>query len=87
MKNEKNKVLEKEAEKKHEVQIRINNEPFTIRQGRHSVVDIKTLGHVPQTDVLAEVKDKELVRLPDDSFVVIRGHEIFKSHPRSGGSS
>jgi hypothetical protein len=36
---------------------------------------------------LDEVVDGKLVPLPDDGHVVIKGEEVFLSHPKSGHSS
>lgn len=69
------------------VEITINGHPYRIRRGRHSVAEIKTLGHVPLTDDLEQVINGQLTLLPDDGHVVIHGNEVFASHPKTGSSS
>jgi hypothetical protein len=69
------------------VEITINGGPFQIARGRHSVAEIKALGNVPPADDLEQVIDGQLTPLPDDGHVVIRGGEVFVSHPKSGCAS
>jgi hypothetical protein len=69
------------------VTIQINRDDYQIARGRHTVADIKRLAKVPPTDDLEQVVDGELVPLPDDGHVVIRGSETFVSHPKTGASS
>jgi len=76
-----------EGEGKKLVEIMINGKPYPIDRGRESVVDIKHVGQVPLADELEQVIDGKLTPLPDDGAVVIKGGEVFVSHPRSGGSS
>lgn len=70
-----------------EVKITINKVVKKIHRGRHTVVEIKTLGGVPLADELEQLIDGKLKPLPDDGAVTIKGGEIFMSHVRSGGSS
>jgi hypothetical protein len=70
-----------------DVIITVNNEPVEIHRGRQSVVEIKTLGHVPLADQLTELVDGKLIVLPDDGAMMIKGHEVFVSHPKDSGSS
>lgn len=69
------------------VEITINGHPYRIRRGRHAVAEIKSLGHVPLTDDLEQIINGQLTLLPDDGHVVIRGNEVFASHPKTGSSS
>jgi hypothetical protein len=69
------------------VTITVDGEPVQIHRGRQSVAEIKSLGHVPAAFDLDQVVDGKLVPLPDDGFVVIKGEEVFLSHPKSGHSS
>ena len=69
------------------VTITVDGKPVQIHRGRHSVAEIKSLGHVPAAFDLDEVVDGKLVPLPDDGYVVIQGEEVFLSHPKSGHSS
>lgn len=69
------------------VTITVDNKPVRIHRGRQSVAEIKALGDVPPAFDLDEVIDGKLVRLPDDGSVIIKGGEVFLSHPKSGHSS
>jgi hypothetical protein len=69
------------------VTITVDNKPVQIHRGRQSVAEIKSLGGVPAAFDLDEVVDGKLVPLPDDGHVVIKGEEVFLSHPKSGHSS
>jgi len=69
------------------VTITVDNKPVQIHRGRQSVAEIKSLGHVPAAFDLDEVVNGKLVPLPDDGYVVIKGEEVFLSHPKSGHSS
>ncbi len=69
------------------VTITVDSVQRQIRRGRQSVAEIKTVGGVPAAYQLEEVVDGQLVALPDDGALVIKGGEVFVSHPRSGGSS
>jgi hypothetical protein len=70
-----------------EVTITINNDAKTIHRGRNTVAEIKTLGGIPQADVLEQNIAGTLTPLDDNGAVTIKGGEIFMSHPRDGGSS
>jgi hypothetical protein len=69
------------------VTITVDGESVQIHRGRQSVAEIKSLGHVPAAFDLDQVVDGKLVPLPDDGFIVIKGEEVFLSHPKSGHSS
>ncbi len=70
------------------VTITVNNHEFRIRPGRHSVAEIKTVGHVPLADDLEQIVDgNQLKLLPDEGHVEIHGCERFVSHPKSASSS
>ena len=81
--------LSGEADAAHHgiVTITVDNKPVQIHRGRQSVAEIKSLGGVPAAFDLDEVVAGKLVQLPDDSHVVIKGEEVFLSHPKSGHSS
>lgn len=70
-----------------DVQITINNLPFTVRAGRNSVAGLKQLAGVHACDELSVIKDGKPVALPNDGFVKIEGGEAFLSSPASCGSS
>lgn len=69
------------------VKITVDNVVRKIHRGRRTVVEIKEVGQVPLAYTLVQIKDGELVTLPDDGSVVIKGGEEFKSHPKDGGNS
>lgn len=72
---------------KNEVLITVNNQPKQIHRGNQSVLEIKRVGGVPQTDELAQLINGNLTPLKDTESVVIKGGEIFFSHVRDGASS
>lgn len=69
------------------VTITINGQDVGIHRGRRTVAEIKVAGDVPAADELDQVVDGQLVELPDDGSLVIKGGEVFVSHPRTGGSA
>jgi hypothetical protein len=69
------------------VNIKINDVEKKISRGRHTVVEIKKLGDVPLAHELEELINGQLIPLPDDGKVLIKGGEIFFSHPKDGSSS
>jgi hypothetical protein len=59
-----------------------------IDRGRETVVDIKSTCGVPASDVIELIGENgQLVPLPDDGSLTIKGDEKFISHKRGGGSS
>lgn len=78
---------EDHADNRRLVEITINNVGFKIRPGRHSVAELKVTGGVPLADDLVQVIHGELKPLPDDGAVVIKGEEVFVSHPKDCASS
>jgi hypothetical protein len=69
------------------VTITVNNVQVPIHRGRQSVAEIKAAGQVPLADDLEQIVDGQMKLLPDDGHVVIHGHEVFVSHPKSASSS
>lgn len=69
------------------VQIKINNKSYEIKPGKYTVAQIKDIGKVSQAHDLDQLIDGQLVPLKDDGFVIIKGCEEFKSHPKDGSSS
>lgn len=69
------------------VHIKINNNPFEIKPGKYTVAEIKKIGGVSPAHDLDQLINGQLVSLKDDGFVIIRGCEEFKSHPKDGSSS
>ncbi|TAM83468.1 MAG: hypothetical protein EPN47_04995 [Acidobacteria bacterium] len=70
-----------------DVTITINNTGYTVHRGSMTVSEIKELARIPAAYELEEIVDGKLVPLKDDQHVVIKGGEIFVSHPRSGSAS
>lgn len=70
-----------------EVTICINDKPYPIKRGVHSVVELKNLGKVKATDELLQMIDGKLVPLADNAKVIIKGCEFFFSCKREGSSS
>lgn len=80
------KHLEKEI--RELVTIFVDNKPFEVHRGHHTVASIKTLAGVPQAYELEEVLEgPKLVPLADNASVTIKGGEKFISHPRDNASS
>jgi Multiubiquitin len=69
------------------VEIMVDDKPYKITAGQHSVAEIKKVGGVNPSYDLEEVIDGVLTPLPDDGTVVIKGGEVFFSHPKGGSSS
>ncbi len=73
---------------KHEtVTIMVDNHEKTIKRGKHSVADIKSVGGVMLALDLEEILGGVLTPLNDDGAVTIKGGEVFISHPKDSGSS
>lgn len=70
-----------------QVNISVNGQTVQIHRGRRSVAEIKEAGHVPAADDLEQIINGQMTLLPDDGHVVIRGQEVFVSHPKSTSSS
>jgi len=69
------------------VEISINSKKFSIEPGNYTVDDLKTIGSVPATEILSELKNGKFHDLPNNAHVEIKGDEVFVSHAPSGGSS
>lgn len=72
---------------KHLVTIHVNDKPFKISRGNHTVSEIKSVGGVPQSHELEELIEGKLTPLDDNATVKIKGEEQFFSHVRDGSSS
>lgn len=71
----------------HKVPVTIDNRTVEIQAREWVVSQLKTaLGVDPSRD-LEQVVDGKLVPLDDNARIHIRGHEVFMSHVRGGGSS
>ena len=65
----------------------IDTVDVSLHRGRYDLATLKKLGKVPESNVLLQLVETKLVKLPPDSDVEICGGEIFVSCPQSGGSS
>ena len=78
------------AEEDHgrrEVKIKVDGKLVEVHRGRMTVAEIKAEGKVPPAFDLDQVIDGKLTPLPDDGSVVLKGGEVFVSHPKSAHSS
>ena len=75
----------KEGPKK--VTITINQNPFEVVPGVHTVADLKAIGGVPLAYDLDQVINGKLTPLKDDGKVDIYGGEQFIGHVKDGSSS
>ena len=69
------------------VDIMVDSRTYSIHRGHQTVAHIKEVGGVPKDYALDQIVDGKLVPLPDDGSVVIKGKEVFVSHPKDGASS
>lgn len=76
-----------DEKRRDQVTITVDGQQKSIHRGHQPVSEIKRVGGVPQADVLEQVLDGKLVPLDDDGGVVIKGNEVFISHPRDSASS
>lgn len=70
-----------------EVTITVNGEPKQIHRGSYTGAKLKETLGICASDELDQVVDGQFKPLADDSHIVIKGHEVFVSHKRCGGSS
>jgi hypothetical protein len=71
----------------HEVPVTIDNRTVEIQAREWVVSQLKTALGVDSSRELEQVVDGKLVPLDDNAKIHIRGHEVFVSHVRGGGSS
>ena len=69
------------------VSIKINDKPYSIKRGPHTVAELKKLAGVPMSDELSELVKGKLVPLQDQATVSVKGGEEFFSCKREGSSS
>jgi hypothetical protein len=69
------------------VSIQINDKPYSIKRGPHTVVELKKLGGVSLSDELSELVKGKLMPLQDHQTVSVKGGEEFFSCKREGTSS
>jgi len=70
-----------------EVTITVNGVPRQIHRGSYTVAKLKEKLGIDASEELDQVVDGQFKPLADDGHIVIKGHEIFVSHKRGGGSS
>ncbi len=70
-----------------QVKIKIDNNSYPLKPGKHTVAELKSLAGVSPAFDLDQLIDNQLHPLPDDGTVIIRGGEEFKSRPKDGSSS
>jgi len=71
----------------HKVEISIDGNPYKVKRGKHTVAQLKEIGHVPAEYVLEELVEGKLDPLKDNATVHIKGGEVFISHVKDGTSS
>ena len=69
------------------VEIIIKKVPYKIHRGNQPVSKIKELGGINANYILVQIKDGNLVDLPNDGSVTIKGGEVFECHPPVGDNS
>jgi len=69
------------------VTIHVNSRDVILHPGHYAIPTLKRVSKVPLTDDLDELVECNLVLLPDDGHVTIRGCEVFVSHVKDGGSA
>lgn len=72
---------------KNKVEIKIDDQEYIIQRGHHNVSELKHLANISQADVLEQLIHGKLVELENDGSVVIKGDEVFVSHPCDSASS
>jgi hypothetical protein len=72
---------------KENVNITIDDKPWTVHRGHLTVAELKTLAGIPLAYDLDRIIDGKFEPLPDDGGVTIKGGEIFISHVKDGSSS
>jgi hypothetical protein len=76
-----------EDEGRNLVEIQVDKKEFKIHRGHTTVAEIKHVAGVPAAYDLDQLIDGTLHTLPDNGALVIKGQEVFYSHPKGGSSS
>lgn len=89
MNTEQTEVLAKHEnpERGSEVTVKVNGVDKTVHRGSYIVAEFKEKVGVDASQELDIVVDGQFKPLRDDERIVIKGHEMFVSHGRGGGSS
>lgn len=69
------------------VEITIKDNPYEIHRGNQKVAEIKQIGGINLNHILVQIIDGQLVDLPNEGAVTIKGGEVFHSHPPVGDNS
>ena len=72
---------------KHEVPVTIDGRHQHIKPGEYLVSKLKEQLGVDPAKELDQVHCGEFIPLDDNAHICIKGHEVFVSHVRTGGSS
>lgn len=70
-----------------EVSIRVNGVSQTIHRGSYTVTELKQTFHIPSAEQFGEVKGTEVIDLPNDTRITVKGGEVFISYMPTGQSS
>jgi hypothetical protein len=84
----KNKESGKSEDNRNDVVvISIGGKDYKIHRGNQKVAEIKELGGINPNHILVQIVNGQLIDLPNDGSVTIKGGEVFKSHPPVGDNS
>jgi hypothetical protein len=72
---------------KHLVTVSVDGQSKEVARGKYLVSEFKAVVGVPVDYELDQVVEGEFKPLADDATLHIKGHEVFVSHVRRGGSS
>ena len=72
---------------KHLVTVSVDGQLKEVARGKYLVSEFKAIAGVPADYELDQVVEGEFKPLADDATLHIKGHEVFVSHVRRGGSS
>ena len=70
-----------------DVTITVDNKGYTVHRGNTTVAELKAIAGISAAYELEEIVNGTLTPLSDDGRVVLKGGEVFVSHPRAGASS
>ena len=84
-----NETAEKKRDQEHghQIVVTIDSVRKSIRQGRYSVSELKTLLGVASELELDQVVDGEFKPLQDSDDINVKDQDVFVSHVRRGGAS
>jgi hypothetical protein len=87
MENNKKESGKSEEHRQDMVKITIKDKVYEIHRGNQKVSTIKQVGGINPNHILVEIINGQLVDLPNDGSVTIKGGEVFKCHPPVGDNS